>query len=103
MQIHIETLFKDEFGYKVTCKIGNEYYVHRWQDNSSYQYLFNDSKWIEFLGIAKQEYINKLKEYGALNYCSTESPSIYFKTQEEANKAIENFFEPMIMVQKMIA
>ena len=100
MPIKFSIDYKENFGYKITCKIGYEHYP---PFDDKYKNLHCDSLWIKYLGITCDFYIEKLIELGATNNCTKQFPSIIFKSIEDANKAITDFYEPLLVAKILIA
>ena len=97
MNFKLSTLHTKEFGFKIQCEIYDLY------PPRSYNRIYFESEWAEFFDMDKTQFFEKMKEHGAVNYCTKEFPSVYFPTEKIVNKAIENFYEPMLMIKKIIA
>lgn len=87
--------FDDRFGYSVVKFFDEEDYAYG-------KINITDMQWIRYLEIEKDFYIDSLLTLGAYQNASREFPRLYFKNKEDAEKALKEFYEPMI-VAKMLA
>lgn len=93
MEVKLAIYYRKEFGYCVRRCI-------LWED---VQYTaITDMQWIRFLGIPKDFYIDTLiNEYHAYQNASREFPKLFFKRKEDAERALTDFYEPLIIAMKL--
>lgn len=88
----------DRFGYCIS-RCGDD------EDPNSlwfYACPITDLQWIRYLGIEQDFYINSLLSLGAFQNASWEFPRLFFKKKEDAEKAVKEFYEPMMMARLLI-
>lgn len=93
-KIKLVNVLHEEFGYCITKCMP-------WEDEE-FVLTMTDMQWITFLGIPKDFYIDTLiNEYNAYQNASREFPRLFFKQKEDAEKALKDFYEPLIVAMTL--
>jgi len=63
----------------------------------------SDNYWIKRLEIDKDFYLDTLiKKYNAYNNANYKFPKLFFKNKEDAELAMTEFYEPMLILKKLM-
>lgn len=87
-----------KFGYCVS-RCGDDEDINNLWFNS---YSVTDMQWIRYFRVEQDFYIDSLLSLGAVQNATREFPRLFFKKKEDAEKAIKEFYEPMMMAHLLV-
>lgn len=98
----LDILYYKKFGYCIDMvdsydRERNHFYV----SEDPYCH-YKDKEWIMFLGCDKNYYIDTLiNKFNAYQNATKEYPRLFFKKKEDAQRALEEFYEPALLLFTM--